>query len=493
MKAIAFYLPQFHSIPENDIWWGKGYTEWLAVKKAEKVYENQYQPHVPLNNNYYNLLDKKTMQWQADLMEKYNVYGMCFYHYYFKDGRKILEKPAENLLKWTDIKMPFCFSWANETWARTWSRLQTKNVWNSRIEEQNTGDDGILLKQEYGNEADWIKHFEYLLPFFKDPRYIKHDNSPIFIIHRAELIPCLPQMSEKWNELAKNHGWDGIYFIYSNSCRKGANAYLQQEVNFSVDTLGERTKYKEVCANIIENALIADDNTYLCGCPGYDDTPRRGTAGIMIEEASPELFYDLMKRLCYISKKRNREYIFINAWNEWGEGMHLEPDEKYKYGYLEALKKSIENCDNEDVMCEFNSVNSFEKKEINRLRNLISKQKSIINVLDKFTKATSVNAYIKNYFNQMGISSVAVYGLGFLGNHFIDELNKTDIKLKYGIDKSARNIKSTLDVFTLDDELPDVDAIVVLLPDIFPELYAQIRKNYSGMIISIEQVFESII
>ena len=277
MKTIAFYLPQFHAIPENDEWWGLGYTEWTAVKRARALYDGHNQPRVPYENRYYNLLDKNTMQWQASLMEKYGVDGVCFYHYYFENGRKILEKPAENLLKWKDINMPFCFSWANETWARTWSALATKNVWNSIEEKKKQDDDkndGILLKQEYGNDEDWRIHFEYLLPFFKDDRYIKYINKPIFVIHRADLIPCLPQMIELWNNLARENGFDGIYFIGSNSFVAGMDAYVRQEANYSDSYNDLKISYDDMSDLVIKNALAADSKTYLCGFPGYDDTAK---------------------------------------------------------------------------------------------------------------------------------------------------------------------------------------------------------------------------
>ena len=136
-KIMAFYLPQFHRVPENDEWWGKGFTEWTAVKGAAPLFEGHYQPRVPLNHNYYNLLEHDTMAWQANLMKKYSIDGVCIYHYWFENGRRILEKPAENLLKWTDISMPFCFCWANETWSRTWEKLADANVWSIMYEPKN--------------------------------------------------------------------------------------------------------------------------------------------------------------------------------------------------------------------------------------------------------------------------------------------------------------------------------------------------------------------
>ena len=184
MKVISMYLPQFHRTKENDEWWGEGFTEWTTVKSAEKFHQSQYQPRVPLNCNYYSLLEKSTMIWQADLMKQYGVDGQCFYHYWFKDGRQILEKPAQNLLQWKEIDIPFCFCWANESWARTWSRIGDKNPWANIFEREERNGSGILLEQKYGEEEQWKRHFEYLLPFFKDERYIKIENRPVFLIYK---------------------------------------------------------------------------------------------------------------------------------------------------------------------------------------------------------------------------------------------------------------------------------------------------------------------
>ena len=168
MKVLAMYLPQFHRVKENDQWWGTGFTEWSAAKGAKKLYDGHYQPRIPQNQYYYNLLDKSVMQWQAELMRKYSVDGVCIYHYWFKDNRRILEKPAENLLKWKEVEMPFCFYWANVTWARTWSKLQNKTPWTNAYEPKDSNEvNGILLEQKYGGEEHWREHFEYLLPFFQ--------------------------------------------------------------------------------------------------------------------------------------------------------------------------------------------------------------------------------------------------------------------------------------------------------------------------------------
>src|ERR1017187_893797 len=163
---IALYLPQYHRIKENDEWWGDGYTEWTAVKKAKALFRGHNQPKKPLGDNYYDLSDINAMRWQQGLARKYGVHGFCYYHYWFK-GKRLLEKPVESMLATPDLTLPFCLSWANPSWTRTWYG-QTKEM---------------LMQQDYGGKSDWREHFEYLLPIFRDSRYIRIDGKPMFIIH----------------------------------------------------------------------------------------------------------------------------------------------------------------------------------------------------------------------------------------------------------------------------------------------------------------------
>ncbi len=202
MKIIAYYLPQFHEIEENNKWWGKGFTEWTNIKSAKKLYLKHIQPKKPLNKNYYNLLNKETVEWQTNLAVKYGIYGFCYYHYWF-NGRKILEKPAENLLKWKDINQKFCFCWANHSWRKTWN-----------------GTNQTLLEQLYGNEKEWKDHFNYLLKFFNDSRYIKIDNKPILILFRSKEIPMLDERIKFYTEEAKKNGFNGIFIIESLNLKK---------------------------------------------------------------------------------------------------------------------------------------------------------------------------------------------------------------------------------------------------------------------------------
>lgn len=356
-KIITFYLPQFHMVPENDEWWGDGYTEWTAVKSARVLFEGHKQPVVPLNQNYYDLLDEQTMLWQLQLMREYGIFGQCFYHYYFKDGKKILEKPAEKLLRAKDIDMPFCFCWANETWARTWSKVQDKNAWGSRFEtkQDNAMDDGILIEQDYGGEELWKAHFYYLLQFFRDKRYIRHENRPIFLIYKPEKIACLYRMREVWDKIALQEGMERVYIIGINNDVKipgidktlllGPRAYVQylQENSAEHYNAGMLTfDYGEFCQASLARCRLSGDNSYYSVVSGYDDSPRRGLKGYCLTDPSAGLFEQCLLELMQRSKRHGLDYIFINAWNEWGEGMHLEPDEENGYQYLEAVKRCAE-------------------------------------------------------------------------------------------------------------------------------------------------------
>lgn len=187
MKILALYLPQYHRIPENDNWWGEGFTEWINVKKGTPLFKGHYQPKIPLNNNYYDLSDGngEVWRWQAELAREYGIYGFCIYHYWF-EGKMLLEKPMEILLRRKDIDVNYCICWANETWRRTWYGLRNE----------------VLIEQTYGTEDDWKNHFKYLLPFFKDSRYIKIKNRPVIHIYRSSEIENLSLMRTLWDSMA---------------------------------------------------------------------------------------------------------------------------------------------------------------------------------------------------------------------------------------------------------------------------------------------------
>ncbi len=353
-KTVAFYLPQFHCIPENDEWWGEGFTEWVNVKKARPLYNKHYQPKIPLNNNYYNLLNPDTLRWQAGLMNKYHIDILCFYHYWF-DGRMLLEKPAELLLNNKDISMPFFFCWANEPWSRSWNGSRKS----------------IIMPQNYGNKEDWIKHFKYLLPFFKDERYTKINNCPVLVLYRTSSIPQCDDMVRIWNDLCKMNGFDGIYIIeelngfQNKSHCTESKAMLEFEPTFTL--YGEHKPYLVLwikkCFYAFCNKFVTAKTRYynydylwkkiikrkyrgkkvFSGAfVDWDNTARRGKTALIVKGYHADKFKKYLKYQYQRAFLEKSEFLFINAWNEWGEGAYLEPDTNDDFHRLEAVKSVVD-------------------------------------------------------------------------------------------------------------------------------------------------------
>jgi lipopolysaccharide biosynthesis protein len=356
MRVIAFYLPQFHAIPENDEWWGKGFTDWDNVRKARPLFAGHQQPRQPLNGNYYDLTQTDPLRWQARLASEYHIYGFCFYHYWFH-GKLLLEKPAELLLANKDIETHYCFSWANEPWARTWDGKAHQ----------------VLIAQEYGNRQEWVEHFNYLLPFFQDSRYIKEDNSPMFLIYKTSSIPCAQDMMACWNELARKAGFNGIHFV--ETLRDGNCDKRPLPIKARVEFEPIRTNiqqhflllnYKRIRRRLLRTwnavfhsrlplnrpftfakvarrsvALSSPEGTYGGVFVGWDNTPRRQLAGTVVLPPTKEEFKEFVNaKIQKTVNEYHTRYLFVNAWNEWAEGTVLEPDETHRYEYLEAIKEA---------------------------------------------------------------------------------------------------------------------------------------------------------
>lgn len=360
MKIIAFYLPQYHCFPENDAWWGKGFTEWNNVQAAKPLFKNHYQPRIPLNYNYYNLLDENIPRWQASLAQKYGIYGFCYYHYWF-NGKLLMEKPMENMLKDKTITLPFCICWANENWTKAWAKRSKE----------------VLIAQEYNDRKDWDNHFEYLLKFFRDERYIKDNGKPIFIIYRPELIPCLRELLLYWNNKAIEAGLGGISYIYqhryydhrSDSAGDLFDYGIEYQPNYAMENQKRQLplifhKILNVCVNKLRlpqsqlSSIIFDydkawdyilnmqprDEKMLPGAfVDWDNTPRYKRQASLFKGVTPEKFEKyLSEQIIHAKNTYKKDMIFMFAWNEWGEGGYLEPDEKNGYAMLEAVKNALE-------------------------------------------------------------------------------------------------------------------------------------------------------
>lgn len=367
-KLIAMYFPQFHAIPENDAWWGKGFTDWENVKSASPQYHGHYQPRVSFDENYYDQSKLETLRWQVDLAKQYGVFGFCHYHYWF-DGRQLLETPTNLILENRDIDFPFCLSWANETWSRRWDGR----------------DHQILIQQTHPpNRERWKMHYDYLIRAWRDPRAIKVDNKPVFVIYRPQRINKIGEMLAFWRELARRDGLPGLYFVYQKQyelsnkyCLKSFDALFQfqpfeainspttmdNSIRHSVfirlgRSLPERFQdiLRGIKAKLFKALTFHDyDATWktitdiradqcLTTFPGafvdWDNAARYKGRATIFRGATPEKFATWLAKLVTGMPQRNlpENFIFLNAWNEWSEGAYLEPDQRYGYQYLEAVR-----------------------------------------------------------------------------------------------------------------------------------------------------------
>lgn len=493
------YLPQFHRTKDNDMWWGEGFTEWTAVRAAKSLFEGHQQPRVPLNEFYYDLLKKETMQKQAEWMHRYGIDGQCFYHYYFENGRMTLEKPAENLLQWVDVNMPFCFCWANTTWARTWSNI-SGNTWADEFEKKDEKEknNGILISQKYGREKEWKKHFEYLLPFFKDERYIKVDGRPVFMITWIDAIACLQQMIEYWRILAKETGILGVYFIGMgvNYAVPNMDALLIGGPH-SFWSLGRpteglfRVKYDDIWEQILASESIEGCKTYIGGFVDYDDTCRRGRhGGIVTEGFTVDKFYYDMKELYKKNIKLGNDFVFINAWNEWGEGMYLEPDTQNGFAVLEAHQKA-----KNDAVSELKQ-NKYETQERVIDLNIGYPKRGFIRTVRCFNywmTLRETDRHVADYLLRNNMKNIAIYGYGALGRHLVAELDDSGISIRYIIDRDVRLNHLKYDIKRPEDVLPEVDAVIVTPVDDFEQIYFSLKKQIECRILSLLEITSELI
>ncbi len=502
-KILSMYLPQFHRVKENDEWWGEGFTDWNTVKLGKPLYSGHEQPVEPLA--YYDLLNKDVMRQQAEDMHRYGIDGMCFYHYYFENGRMILERPAENLLKWDDIDMPFCFYWANQSWIRSWSNV-SGNSWTEIFEstERQEGT-GVLLNQAYGARASWEAHFRYLLPFFKDSRYLKVDGRPVFVIYDPADIEHLEEMISCWNELIEKEGMPSVFFIGNGGDYNVLDkAMLHEPMNTWLDFYDRKFQnqygfqfyldYDEVWEKILHRSCV-DNNVYLGGFVGFDDTPRRGYKGKIMYGATPEKFQRYMTRLLIKAGNMGNEFIFINAWNEWGEGMYLEPDKRWGYQYLEAVKKAKDFVENYgDIVgeaCLDHSLQSGNDEEIKSLSLKSERYRGYWKTSRRWIAIHLREETICKQFLNNKYRKIAIYGLGVMGELLVQEMDKFHIEIAYGIDQDEhKGRKFDFPIYRLQDTLPEADIVVITVNYAVDKIKQQLSEKMVCSMISLNDLLE---
>jgi len=361
-KIIAMYLPQYHCIPENDNFWGKGFTDWVTVKNAKPLFKGHNQPRVPLNSNYYDLSLEENVVWQAKLAKEHGIYGFGVYHYWFNSETNLLTRPAEIIRDCKAVEVDYFLAWDNANWKRSWSNV-AGNDWTPNLDQKLQDKTGPVILLEYiiGEKDDWKKHYDSLLSHFLSPKYIKIANKPVFVIFNYSAK--IGEMCEYWDELAKEDGFSGVHFIikqnksanipasfykfkyeplYSGWSRTKWRVVIINKVRkfFNLEPTKRIFDYDTIWNDIITNAKKdTDGKIYHSGFVSYDDSPRRGVRGTIVINSSAEKFGRYVKELRRISSSQDKEFIFLTAWNEWGEGAYLEPDKNSNFDFLNSLSQ----------------------------------------------------------------------------------------------------------------------------------------------------------
>jgi Glycosyltransferase WbsX len=372
-KLIAFYLPQYHPTPENDRWWGKGFTEWTNVAKSQPLFPGHYQPQLPADLGFYDLRLPETRVAQAQLAQEYGIYGFCYYHYWF-NGRMILERPFNEVLDSGSPDFPFCLCWANENWSRRWDGSEQS----------------ILLEQKY-DEYDPIEHITWLETAFRDSRYITIEGKPLLLVYKAAEISNMSEIIATWRQYMKDKGYPDLYICFVRKT-SGQNSLDNQHfldlgfdahVDFQPDTavLNRGTNEQEInyfptwvemiisriitrifkivtvryglfVNRAVANLRYLDGTVFPCVFPSWDNTARRGKLFPFISQNNRAELYAkwLSASIDHVADRSDDEKIvFINAWNEWAEGCHLEPDTKHGREFLETTKIVLDRHQNNSL------------------------------------------------------------------------------------------------------------------------------------------------
>lgn len=347
-RVIAFYLPQYHPIPENNEWWGKGFTEWTNAAKAKPLFHGHYQPHVPADLGFYDLRVPETRKAQAEMASLYGIEGFCYYHYWF-GGRRLIERPFNEVLESGEPDFPFCLCWANATWSGIWHGNPNR----------------ILMEQTYPGREDYEAHFAELLPAFRDQRYLKVDGKPLFIIYKPRDVPDVAAVAAQFRQMAERAGLSGLYLVgvsHRDDWKPAQNGFdavvvqnlpgLNGHIPLRHPLLKLKTwlgkhrltiyEYERLLHTFIPESTRQIDHLP-CLIPSWDNTPRSGMNGLIMEGSTPALFRTSVREALekVANKPPEHRLVFLKSWNEWAEGNHMEPDLRDGYGYLEALRDEL--------------------------------------------------------------------------------------------------------------------------------------------------------
>jgi len=333
-RLVAFYLPQFHPIPENDEWWGRGFTEWTNVSKAVPLFPGHEQPQVPADLGYYDLRVPETRRDQADLAREYGIEAFCYWHYWF-DGARLLERPFDEVLRSGEPDFPFCLAWANETWSRRWLGEEKE----------------ILLKQTYSRDDD-ARHARWLAAAFADRRYLRVGGRAVFLVYRPLDLPDTRRFTDTLRDACAEGGLPDPLLLGISSHRQSdfrsvgfdGNVEFEPQLGVLPDPLGDGLKVHDYAAGREKMAHARGSfSAHPCIMVSWDNTPRRGANGIVFTGATPAAFERGLRAMIDGVQHQPAEerLVFVNAWNEWAEGNHLEPCLRHGRGYLEAVRRAV--------------------------------------------------------------------------------------------------------------------------------------------------------
>ena len=350
-KFIAFYLPQFHPTPENDEWWGPGFTDWRTVNMAKPLFKGHAQPRVPADLGYYDLRLEESRIQQAEMAKEYGIDAFCYWHYWFGNGKRLLNYPFDEVVRSGKPDFPFCLGWANHSWY--------KKAWGGK------GSDELLIEQQYFGEEDFVLHFNTMLPAFKDDRYFRHNGKLLFIIYQPLADESISLFIRVWRKLAKENGLNDFFFIGKDSYSRNKKEIL--EIGFdaiyndnifgilhreSLVSKGFRYikkkffslpmvfEYKNAIKYMLTDEERSEDVVPEI-VPNWDHSPRSGATQAIFIHTEPKFFKQLVHKACLLANGKRNDLVLIKSWNEWGEGNYLEPDLQYGRGMLEALKEGI--------------------------------------------------------------------------------------------------------------------------------------------------------